>query len=302
MSAQSNLKSLGSAVVALCFGLAGAISAPAMADEMAYMSANSGEFGAVFGTIDLNTGVFSLLGITEVGPSAMPLSGMADLGGTLYGAPEGTNDTAIYTINPANGALTRVGTTGISGFSFGDFGSTTTGLYVVNSSANLYSINPTTGAATLIGSLGIGVGGYTSLSTNASSLDFAAGNNLYTLNTTTGAATLIGALGVGPPPQDVTIQLTALLQENGTLYGALNPFPCGCLATVDPTTGAATIGSDITGAGVGAGSAYITGLAMYPLSGGSVIPETSTWAMMAVGFGLLGLVGYRKTRSDNALA
>ncbi len=39
MSAQSNLKSLGSAVVALCFGLAGAISAPAMADEMAYMSA-----------------------------------------------------------------------------------------------------------------------------------------------------------------------------------------------------------------------------------------------------------------------
>jgi hypothetical protein len=33
-----------------------------------------------------------------------------------------------------------------------------------------------------------------------------------------------------------------------------------------------------------------------------VIPEPSTWAMMALGFGLLGLVGYRKTRSDNALA
>ena len=171
-----------------------------MADEMAYMSANSGEFGAVFGTIDLNTGVFSSLGTTAIGGPAMALSGMADLG-TLYGAHEGTNNNAIYTINPANGALTRVGTTGISGFSFGDLGSTTTGLYVVNSSANLYSINPTTGAATLIGSLDIGVGGYTSLSTNASSLDFAAGNNLYTLNTTTGAATLIGALSVGPPPQ-----------------------------------------------------------------------------------------------------
>jgi hypothetical protein len=34
----------------------------------------------------------------------------------------------------------------------------------------------------------------------------------------------------------------------------------------------------------------------------SVIPEPSTWAMMALGFGLLGLLGYRKTRSDNALA
>jgi hypothetical protein len=35
---------------------------------------------------------------------------------------------------------------------------------------------------------------------------------------------------------------------------------------------------------------------------GSGVPEASTWAMMALGFGLLGLVGYRKTRSDNALA
>jgi hypothetical protein len=34
----------------------------------------------------------------------------------------------------------------------------------------------------------------------------------------------------------------------------------------------------------------------------SGIPEPSTWAMMALGFGLLGLLGYRKTRSDSALA
>jgi PEP-CTERM motif len=34
----------------------------------------------------------------------------------------------------------------------------------------------------------------------------------------------------------------------------------------------------------------------------AAVPEPSTWAMMALGFGLLGLVGYRKTRSDNALA
>jgi hypothetical protein len=33
---------------------------------------------------------------------------------------------------------------------------------------------------------------------------------------------------------------------------------------------------------------------------GSTVPEPSTWALMGIGFGLMGLVGYRKTR--NALA
>jgi hypothetical protein len=34
----------------------------------------------------------------------------------------------------------------------------------------------------------------------------------------------------------------------------------------------------------------------------AAVPEPSTWAMMLAGFGLLGLLGYRKTRGDNALA
>jgi hypothetical protein len=34
----------------------------------------------------------------------------------------------------------------------------------------------------------------------------------------------------------------------------------------------------------------------------SAIPEPSTWVMMALGFAGLGFLGYRKTRSDNALA
>jgi hypothetical protein len=33
-----------------------------------------------------------------------------------------------------------------------------------------------------------------------------------------------------------------------------------------------------------------------------VVPESSTWAMLVAGFGFLGFLGYRKTRSDNALA
>jgi hypothetical protein len=35
---------------------------------------------------------------------------------------------------------------------------------------------------------------------------------------------------------------------------------------------------------------------------GSAVPEASTWAMMVAGFVGLGFLGYRKTRSDNALA
>jgi hypothetical protein len=34
----------------------------------------------------------------------------------------------------------------------------------------------------------------------------------------------------------------------------------------------------------------------------SGVPEPSTWAMLLTGFGFFGLLGYRKTRSDNALA
>ena len=40
----------------------------------------------------------------------------------------------------------------------------------------------------------------------------------------------------------------------------------------------------------------------FTLDIGTAVPEPSTWAMMALGFASLGLLGYRKTRRDNALA
>ena len=211
---------------------------------------------------------------------------MAEVGGTLYGASEGTNDNGqLYTINPTNGTLTRVGTTGIS---YDDFGSTPTGLYAVDSFGTLYSINAANGAATSIGPVGITLQGYRSLSTNAGSLYFADGGSLYTLNTSTGAATLIGFSGVS---------LTALLQENGTLYGA--SYSHLSVDTVDPATGAATTGPDITGAGV----TLVTGLAAYPVA----VPAPSIGhglpVVLALGGALFGaklLQRSRKRRSFGA--
>jgi hypothetical protein len=60
-------------------------------------------------------------------------------------------------------------------------------------------------------------------------------------------------------------------------------------------TNATRFSSGFLTAGFSTGSATMNALA-------PSVPESSTWAMMALGFGLLGLVGYRKTCSDNALA
>ena len=206
-------------VCSIAAGLCLGATSVAKADQIAYMSANAGgnpQFSVVFGTIDLNTGVFSQLGPTAIGNPIFSeqLSGMAEASGTLYGAAAGTTDNGqLYTINPANGTLTRVGATGLS---IDDFGSTPNGLFVVDSFGTLYSINAATGAATSIGSVGVTLVGFRALSTNANALYFADGNNLYTRHTSTGAATLVGSLG-GVFPQET--QLTGLLQENGTLYG-----------------------------------------------------------------------------------
>jgi hypothetical protein len=229
---------------------------------MAYMGTDTGEFG----TIDLTTGVFSLLG-----NSGQTLAGMAVNGGKLFASAYHTTLGALFNVNPANGALTTLGNSGVD---IDDFGSTTSGLFGVGVDGNLYSFNPSNGAATLIGPTGIGFGIWRGLSTNSAILYFADGINLYTLNTSTGAATLVGNMGGG-------VEIGALLEEDGNLYGG-EEEPALQVDTLDPGTGLATSGPPLSGA-----TGHFYALAPSPIPTPPSVPEPTSFGLLSVG--ILGL-------------
>ena len=239
---------------------------------MAYMGTDTGEFG----TIDLTTGVFSLLG-----NSGQTLAGMAVDGGKLFASAYHTASGTLFNINPANGMLTTVGSSGVD---IDDFGSTTSGLFGVGVNGNLYSFNASNGAATLIGPTGIGFGSWRGLSTNSSNLYFADGIALYTLNTSTGAATLIGDMGGG-------VEIGALLEE-GVSYGG-EEEPSLQIDTLDPVTGLATSGPPLTGA-----TWHFYALAPSPIpTPPPPVPEPATFGLLGVGIGGLAILRRGKRRS-----
>lgn len=256
----------------LCLSLFTVFAGVMKADDIAYMGSGSGQFG----TIDLDTGVSTL-----IGSSGVTLAGMAVESATLFATSYHTSTGTLYTVNVATGAVTTVGTSSVD---YDDFGSTTTGLYAVDTSANLYSINASTGAATLIGSLGIGFGSWRGLSTNSSTLYFSDGTNLYTLNTTTGAATLVGALG-GSEEEG------AILLEDG-IYYAGQDAPTTAVDTLNVTTGAATVGPSLTG-----GGSNFFALAPDPLP--SALPPSPTpepGSIILLGTGLTALAALLRGR------
>lgn len=226
------------------------------ADNFAYMGVRGGGFG----TIDLNTGVFSLLG-----NSGQQLAGLAVQNGTLYGSSWNTANGTLYSVNPANGNLTAIGSSAVT---YDDLGSTTSGIFAVGTNANLYSINSANGAATLIGPTGLNVGNTVTgntigLSTAASVLYFTDVTNLYSLNTTSGAATLIGNMG--------SDQVAAMVFEGNSLYAGENS-PSLQVDTLNSVTGAVTGGPSVTG----------TGNTFWGLAPDTV-PEPSAISLLAIG-------------------
>ena len=239
----------------LTIGVLVALPASLRADNLAYMLGTAAPgVENPFGTVDLNTGAFTLIGNMGSGG----YDGLAAVNGVLYTEQNGL----LYSVNTSNANLTLIG--GLTGNNLATFGSTTTGLYGLGSTgsltvATLFSINPQTGAVTAIGPIGAsaipnGQGYYARLSVGSSTLYMEFQSNLYTVNTTTGAATQVGTT-------DSNDYLTSVpLFENGTYYAGTGSG----IATINVTTGQITPGSAISG---GPGSPV--GLAPDPLPAGT---------------------------------
>jgi uncharacterized protein (TIGR03437 family) len=206
------------------------------------------------GIVDLNTGVFTLIGNMGSGG----YDGLAVANGTLYTEQNGL----LYSVNTANAHLTLIG--GLNGNNLATFGSTTTGLYGLAGAgsfnvATLFSINPETGAITAIGPLGAGAvpngqGYYARLSVGSGALYMEFNSNLYIINTTTGAATQVGTT-------DSNGYLTSVpLFENGTYYAGTGSG----FGTINVANGQITPGPAISG-----GPGSTVGLAPDPLPAGT---------------------------------
>jgi hypothetical protein len=244
----------------------------AMASPIAYASESNGGFG----TIDMGTGVFTLLG-----NPGLELCGLGEVGGTLYGMSCGASS-ALYQVNPANGGLTLKGTSTIN---LQNFGSTLTGLFAVDTASNSYSIN-FSGVANSLGATGFTNFASGALSTGSSTLFYSAapGDNtedLYTINTSSGAATLVGVSSVGS-----SAAMTAMVMLGSTLYGITHGDG---IDTINTGTGGVTIGPALTGEGTN----LITGLA--PTISSSVTPEPGTWGL--AGFGIAVSILLRRLRN-----
>ncbi len=234
----------------LIIGLLAVCATSLEADDLAYMiGAAYGGNTSPFGTVDLNTGAFTLIG--GMGPGSY--SGLAVLNGVVYTEQNGL----LFSVSTSNGSITQIG--GITGNNMASFGATTSGLYGLAGTgsqevATLFSINPQTGAITAIGPIGsnaIGNGQtfYQRLSVGSSTLYMENGGNLYTINTATGAATQVGTTDSNGYLSSV------LLFENGTYYtGSGSVF-----GTINVTTGQIDPHSSVSG---GPGSI----IALAPLS------------------------------------
>jgi hypothetical protein len=257
--------------------------------DTAYMITGSRDFG----TINLNTGVYTSTGPTSTGSGPQALSGLGEIGSKLYAESFGAGEGILYTINTASGALTTVGTD--TTYNPLGFGSTLTGLYAVAENNvgkfDLFSINSGTGMATDLGTTGLAPGGDYTLSTNSSQLYFALGadssngfaSELYTLSIANGAATLVGPTG-GP-------QFGGLVTEGSILYGGA--FNTRQVDTLNAGTGAATAGAGLTGT-----TSDFAGLAPIPAT--TATPEPRSVSLLLLG--LLAAGGWIQTRRRNPTA
>jgi hypothetical protein len=210
------------------------------------------------------------------------------IGSTLYG----TTGSALYVINKSTGAATLVGNYG--GVGAGGMNSLVGSAAGVlfgasNSTTEVYTINPATAVATNFAP-----------SPAAATGDVAfAGTTLYESAQATGGASalvdvntnsVVGIFHVG----GTTIGSVFALTDDGTTLYALSGTE---VYSVDLSDAALTQLFNYGGDGLaGARGAAFIG------EGAAVVPESSTWAMMLLGFACLSFAGYRASRRGAAFA
>ena len=223
------------------------------ADNIDYAATSS-----QLGTIDLQTGVFTEIGVMNgiLGSDTQDLARLP--GGLLYGSNASSE---LVLIDPVSLTTSMVGVCGnnIFGLAFRQDGT----LFGC-SSDTLYQINPNTGAATLVGTMGVNSGFYDVKFDGAGNLylvstpDLVANSTLYLVNTATGQALQIGQGGA------VGFNVWALDFENGTLFGFTSG---GQIVSINMTTGTGTFVANETQAspivtavpgGVSGGRPYLT--------------------------------------------
>jgi outer membrane protein assembly factor BamB len=213
------------------------------------------------GTIDPNTGT--------VTPIGAPLTGFGhDITVSPSGAVYEIIDDNLFSINKTTGVSALIGAlpTDAQSLAF-----RSDGTLFVGSHADLYTVNPLTAAGTLIGSMNLPASADNirfGPSGNLYVMSAEANSGLYLLNTSTGASTFVGLSG-----QD-DISLGAFY--NGVFLGTNAPVT-GQMVTVNPATGAATIGAPTNGI-------YL--FALDPTS----VPEPGTFGLLLAGAGLLCFV------------
>lgn len=287
----------------LLIALAFTAVAPAFADSVVYIVTG----GQQFGTMDLNTGVFSQIGPNT--PEAEDGLAPGPNGSLLTLTVSGNLDS----INPATGMTTKIGPTGLgdctspaspcgpnSADTLVGFGGK---LYATDVSNNLYLVNPTTGVAKLIGPTGIPPLPFKLQTTNPDgSIDgidaavFAANGKLYEtfdaiklyfspfkvtpviapdlwqINPDTGRAAEIGP---------TTLTLGTAAEVDGTVYAFENM-----------TNQVLTL--DLSNGNTSAFSAYNPGVGL--VLGASPVPEPSSLAFVFVAITVLGLWSVRRSR------